>query len=72
LAVRSLASSQLKKPAWGTGAVLLADLLATLGVVVFAALYTKFSLWVFAPVLIVTLVVSLLVAGLVVLSNKDL
>jgi len=57
---------------WGTGAVLLADLLATLGVVAFAAVYTKFSLWVFAPVLIVTLVVSLLVAGLVVLSNRDL
>jgi hypothetical protein len=67
--VRPLAGV-LKKPAWGTGVVLLVDLLATLGVVVFAALYSKFSLWVFAPVLLVTLVLSLLIAGLVVLSNR--
>ena len=55
---------------WGTNAVLIVDLAATLGVVVFAITYTKDNPWVFAPVLLVTLFLSLLVAGLVHQSNR--
>jgi len=56
----------------GTRAVLLADLLATLGAVAFVILYSKYNPWTFAPVLAVTLSLSLLIAVLVYHSNRTL
>ena len=57
---------------WGTTWVLLADLIATLGAVAFAIIYSKDNPWVFAPVLCVTLFLSILVAILVRQSDKML
>lgn len=55
----------------GTTAVLLVDLAATLAAVAFAAVYTHENLLVFAPVLLVTLFVSVLVAVLVRGPERD-
>ncbi len=56
----------------GTSAVLLADLLATLGAVAFAIAYSKYNPWAFAPILVVTLFLSLLIAALVSHSDRTL
>ena len=54
----------------GTSAVLLIDPLATLGAVVFAIAYSKYNPWVFAPIVMVTLLLSLVIAVLLHSSNQ--
>lgn len=60
----------MKGAKWGTTAVLLADLVAALGAIAFVIVYSKYNPWTFAPVLLVTIVLAALVAGLVRQSNK--
>jgi len=57
---------------WGTTGVLLADFLATIGAIVFVIIYTKDNPWVFTPVLLVTLFLSIIVAVLVRQSDRTL
>jgi len=56
----------------GTSAVLLADLLATLGAVALAIRYSRYNPWAFAPILVVTLFLSLMIAALVRHSDRTL
>jgi len=57
---------------WGTTGVLLADLIATIGAIAFAIAYTRDSPWTFAPLLCVTLFLSILIAILIRQSDKTL